>query len=137
MQKVFFSNKKGRDCECQAPVALIVVTLSVIFLLRHKHPRARVARSWSQHSPHTEVTRCDCSHTLVSSFAQLHSHEANIPSRTAWTSCKALLSCGGSLEFPMGKSLLLPSPANPEANHYQAGKRCSHVLRFVLFHKSC
>lgn len=83
--------------------------LSATFLLRHKHPGAKVAWSWSQHSPHTGVAQCDCSHTLVSSFAQLYSHEANIPSRTARTSCKAPLSCGDSLEFPIEKSMLLPA----------------------------
>ncbi|OWK63545.1 hypothetical protein RLOC_00009797 [Lonchura striata] len=89
-------------------------------LSRHRLPRTRGAQSCSQHSPHTGGAQCDCSHTLASSFAQLYSHEANIPSRTAWTSCRALLSSGDSLEFTMGKSLLLPSPASPEANHYQA-----------------
>nr|XP_014121452.1 uncharacterized protein LOC106629324 [Zonotrichia albicollis] len=53
--------------------------------------RARVAQSRSQHSPHTGAAHCDCSHTLVSSFAQLYSHEGNIPSRTSCKACSALV----------------------------------------------
>ncbi|XP_039551391.1 uncharacterized protein LOC120495683 [Passer montanus] len=114
--------RNGHDSKgCPRHDALQGFSRGLSHSFKARAPRARVAWSWSQHSPHTGVAPCDCSHTLVSSFAQLYSHEANIPSRTAWTSCKALLSCGDSLEFPMGKSLLLPSPASPEANHYQAG----------------
>lgn len=61
----------------------------------------------------------------VSSFAWLHS----TPSSTVRASCKALLGCGDSLKFPVGRPLLLAGSDSPEANWYLAGKRCCYVFR--------
>lgn len=96
-----------------------------------------MAWSWSQHSPHTGVARCDCSHTLVSSFAQLYTHEANIPSRTAWTSCKACSAVVTHLNTQWESNCSCQAlPAQRQIITRQVSG-CSRILRFVLSHKSC